>query len=205
MNFNRERLKKLTESGESEFSIYKISVLLGENYKDIKEHFENEGLILKNSDGSSKITDKGKSLNLREKYGKIIIPMEVFKVNFEDNKENREFREKLRGNYLCEDGHYVRSRAEQIIDNFLYNKKIVHAVEKKIPGENLFCDFYLPLNDIYIEYWGLSRDNGYDERKRAKKRKYKERGLRLLEIEDNEIVVITDVLSDRLYKLGALK
>ncbi|WP_226036714.1 hypothetical protein [Aquibacillus saliphilus] len=54
------------------------------------------------------------------------------------------------------DGHYVRSRAEMLIDNWLYMSEIVHAYERKLPiEEDVYTDFYLPVGKVYIEYWGL--------------------------------------------------
>lgn len=58
----------------------------------------------------------------------------------------------------CDDGRKVRSRAEALISNFLYNNKIRSVYEKTIyydeNGETktLHPDFYLPDYDLYIEY-----------------------------------------------------
>ena len=58
----------------------------------------------------------------------------------------------------CEDGRKVRSRAEALISNFLYNNKIRSVYEKTVyykeNGEDktLHPDFYLPDYEVYIEY-----------------------------------------------------
>ena len=39
-------------------------------------------------------------------------------------------------NYRCMDGHYVRSRAEVMIDNWLYGNGIADAYERKLPIES---------------------------------------------------------------------
>jgi hypothetical protein len=46
-----------------------------------------------------------------------------------------EFREKFVAKHRAADGHYVRSRAEMLIDNWLYMSEIVHAYERKLPVE----------------------------------------------------------------------
>jgi hypothetical protein len=50
----------------------------------------------------------------------------------------------------------VRSRAEVLIDNWLYMQGIVHAYERRLPiEEECYCDFYLP-KGVYIEFWAAS-------------------------------------------------
>lgn len=45
--------------------------------------------------------------------------------------------------YYCEDGHKVRSKAEQTICNWLFEHEICHAYEYPIP-EAKRCDFFVP-------------------------------------------------------------
>jgi len=55
------------------------------------------------------------------------------------------FREKFEAKHRTQDGHYVRSKAEMIIDNLLYQYGIVHAYERKLPiEEDVYSDFYIP-------------------------------------------------------------
>ena len=62
----------------------------------------------------------------------------------------QDFREKFPAKYRATDGHLVRSRAEMIIDNWLYMSGIVHAVERKLPiEEDVYCDFYLPSKQVH--------------------------------------------------------
>ena len=49
--------------------------------------------------------------------------------------DQKDFREKFPAKYRATDGHLVRSRAEMLIDNWLYMSGIVHAVERKLPIE----------------------------------------------------------------------
>lgn len=65
----------------------------------------------------------------------------------------------------------VRSRAEVLIDNWLYMQGIVHAYERRLPiEEECYCDFYLPGGKgVYIEFWGRESDPTYQERQAAKR------------------------------------
>ena len=105
--------------------------------------------------------------------------------------------------YKAEDGHYVKSRAELIIDDWLYRHGIRHAYEHRLPTEEeIFCDFYLPDYDIYIEYWGGEGDPDYDKRKAYKKEIYRKYGFRLIEIHADEILQIDDALKRKLAKFN---
>lgn len=64
-------------------------------------------------------------------------------------------RQRYPANYRTSDGHYVRSRAEVMIDDWLYNHHIAHAYERKLPvAEDSISDFYLPQGNVYIEILG---------------------------------------------------
>jgi hypothetical protein len=105
--------------------------------------------------------------------------------------------------YRTEDGHYVRSKAELIIDNWLYNKAIVHAYEKKLPTEeNLLSDFFIPQKNIYIEYWGYENEDKYLKRKKIKQKIYKKYDFNLIELNDSDIQNLDDVLPKLLLKFG---
>ncbi|TFG23093.1 MAG: hypothetical protein EU532_13785 [Promethearchaeota archaeon] len=87
--------------------------------------------------------------------------------------------------FKCTDGHIVRSKAELIIDNYLYNCNISHEYEKaiKVNGKTILYDWYLPEFEIYIEYWGFYGKN-YMKRKEEKIKLYKKGKLKLISIED---------------------
>ena len=69
--------------------------------------------------------------------------------SIEDTKELN-FRDKFKAEHRATDGHMVRSKAEMLIDNWLYMEGIVHAYERKLPiEEDVYCDFYLPAGKIY--------------------------------------------------------
>ena len=100
------------------------------------------------------------------------------------------------------DGHLVRSRAELIIDNMLYDYGLTHAYERELPiEETVKSDFYIPSKNggkaVYIEFWGINDNEKYLERKRIKQEIYKKYNLNLIEIEDKHI----DNLDGHLPKL----
>jgi hypothetical protein len=113
------------------------------------------------------------------------------------------FREKFEAKQRTADGHYVRSRAEMLIDNWLYMSEIVHAYERKLPiEEDVYCDFYLPVGKVYIEYWGIENDEKYSERKKVKLDIYEKYGFKLIELEDSDIQNLDDILPKKLLKFG---
>lgn len=85
------------------------------------------------------------------------------------------------------DGHWVRSRGELLIDNYLFGTRIAHAYEQEIylqDGKKMVPDFMAitPKENVYIEFWGMEGNPKYDKRREAKKKLYKENGLELVEI-----------------------
>ncbi len=112
-----------------------------------------------------------------------------------------DFRSKFPAEHRTVDGHMVRSRAEVMIDNWLYMAGIVHAYERRLPiEEDVYCDFYLPAGKVYIEYWGLEHEPTYAARKQAKQEIYRKYGLNLLELTDEHIRSLDDVLPRLLLK-----
>jgi len=97
----------------------------------------------------------------------------------------------------------VRSKAEMLIDNWLYMAEIVHAYERKLPiEEEVYCDFYIPKGKIYIEFWGLENDPKYAKRKETKRNIYKKYNFKLIELTDEEVFNLDDILPRMLLKFG---
>jgi len=129
---------------------------------------------------------------------------------FLDNEEEikKEFKEDLNekfpATFKAIDGHYVRSEAEQTIDNFLFRNGIIHAYEKRLPGDKCFyCDFYIPPGNkinqpIYIEYWGMENDEAYSETMKKKLEIYKREQLQLIEITKNNLNNLKGYLTEKL-------
>lgn len=121
------------------------------------------------------------------------------------------------GRYTCKDGHVVKSKAEIIIDNYLFEHMIPHAYEKALPIDanaehDLHPDFCLPNykgkgKDIFIEYWGYNENNiKYTESKNYKIKCYKERKVTIISLEDKDISDIEASLGRKLefYKEGVV-
>ncbi len=97
----------------------------------------------------------------------------------------------------------VRSRAEVIIDNALYDYKLAHAYERKLPiEEEVYSDFFIPSESVYIEYWGMEDDPKYAERKKVKIELYKKYDFKLIELSDDDILNLDDNLPKKLLKFG---
>ena len=55
---------------------------------------------------------------------------------------------------------WVKSYGELVIGNYLYSNNIPHAYESKYEFDNNYLpDFYLTGTNIYIEYFGVDKDN----------------------------------------------
>lgn len=89
--------------------------------------------------------------------------------------------ESYEGIYVCNDGHVVKSMAEQTIDNWLSREGIFHGYEVPLDiGEDkpLKPDFYLKNylgegKDVYLEYFGLKGTPKYDKTTAYKMEHYK--------------------------------
>lgn len=115
----------------------------------------------------------------------------------------QDFRSRFPAQMRAMDGHQVRSRAEIMICNWLYTQNIVHAYERRLPiDEEVYCDFYLPLKKVYIEYWGLEKDPKYAERMTRKIAIYAKYNLHLVELNDADIANLDDALPRKLLKYG---
>lgn len=113
------------------------------------------------------------------------------------------FRDRFPAQHRTTDGHWVRSKAELLIDNWLYMSGVVHAYERQLPiEEEAYCDFYLPDGKVYIEYWGLESDQRYAARKKAKLELYSRYRLNLVELTDEHVRNLDDSLPKLLLRHG---
>ena len=117
---------------------------------------------------------------------------EEVKVSEEVKQKDSHKEELLR----TSDGHYVKSDPEIIIDDILYENRIVHCYEKRVffssmnPDDPaLKCDWFIPVIDnlrgIYIEYWGMNTKE-YLQNKERKKKVYQEHNIPLIEVEKDD-------------------
>ncbi len=97
-------------------------------------------------------------------------------------------------NTLCSSGAFVRSDCEARIADKLYEHKICVAYEKVVPyddektGERklLHPDFYLPEENLYIEYNGLTGKE-YLRKKEYTEKIYKSKGLNILTMSHDDL------------------
>ena len=120
-----------------------------------------------------------------------------------ESSDYDDFRKKYPANYRCMDGHYVRSRAEVMIDNWLYTNGIAHAYERKLPIESdVYSDFYIKSGNVYIEFWGMESDAKYAKRKAKKQQEYAEHEFDLIELNNNDLNHLDDILPRKLLQYG---
>ncbi len=119
------------------------------------------------------------------------------------------FRERFSAKYRATDGHLTRSKAEALIDNWLYVLEIAHAYERKLPiDEEVYSSFYIPHGKVYIEYFGCETNDSYGYDKNCERRKqeklqiYQKYNLNLIELEDKDIENLDNVLPKLLLKFG---
>lgn len=146
---------------------------------------------------------------------------EYFEPNIEDyiylcskcnKKPNTNYmpRDKYKGTYRSEDGHLLKSKSELIIDNYLFQQKILHAYEKVIIDKNnpqidITCDFYLPDYNIYIEFWGIKDNTDYKSKRAFKEKIYISNNLNKIDIEQKHIELGIDYYLEKellKYKKG---
>ncbi|MFC2345974.1 hypothetical protein [Campylobacter sp.] len=192
-----------------------IGEKLSKTAKEINE-FLSEINFIKKCNSGWELTDLGKKNggiqnnykgNLSVYWKTEILNNKIFKNAVEPqevkDKDETDFRNKFKAEYRTNDGHYVRSRAEVIISNWLFGECIAHAYEKRVPiEEDVYCDFYIPKGKIYIEFWGYEDDEKYLARKQKKRELYKKYNLNLIEIDNSKINNIDDFLPRELLKFG---
>lgn len=129
-------------------------------------------------------------------------PIEIDIQNSNTTKSDNKYPDTL---LKTKDGHLVRSRAEMLIDNLLYDYGLTHAYERELTvAETVFSDFYIPSRNmgkaVYIEFWGISDNEKYLDRKKIKQEVYKRNSLNLIELDDSHIPNIDSYLRKALLK-----
>ena len=90
----------------------------------------------------------------------------VLYIQVKKCKEFTKLESEYESDFMCEDGHLVKSPYEKIIDNWLYQENIKHAYERKIDIDethDITPDFFIPeyegTKNIYVEFWGYGEEN----------------------------------------------
>lgn len=83
--------------------------------------------------------------------------------------------------YPCKDGHEARSLYEQRVDDWLHDHGLEHEVEPAYPWDRRYrADFRV--GDTYIEVWGVTDNEKYQDRKRMKIERCKAESIPLIQI-----------------------
>jgi len=183
--------KSKTDKAKDKKSYRKDRNRLTTIYREVLKKAWEDGII--SNDEAELLNSLRANLDIsEEEHQRLEIPIKrevqsairtMKKIEETNNALENDFRKKFPPEYRTKDGHIVRSKAERSIDNWLYEKGIVHCYEKKLRGVNIYCDFYIPYKGgIYVEYWGMPEQKKYRKRMIEKRKFYKKRGLSLIEI-----------------------
>jgi hypothetical protein len=120
------------------------------------------------------------------------------------NELEEDYRKRHPTEYMCDDGHRVRSLSEQAIDNWLYKHGIYHAYEPIVPiPEQLIPDFMvntLSGECVYIEFWGMIDDPVYKNRMNKKVQIYSNRHFPLIELRPGDLKSLDYIFPKKLMQ-----
>jgi hypothetical protein len=118
-------------------------------------------------------------------------------LNFSSSKaDNRDI-------YRAMDGHLLDCTQDLLIDNWLYLMGVTHAYQRSLPEAQLgYCDFYLPMAQVYLECWHASESAARLTQKLARLEFYKANNLSHIEISADDFSKLDAVLPKRLLKFG---
>jgi len=119
------------------------------------------------------------------------------------DKSLSSFRQKFEAKHRTLDGHYVRSKGELLIDNWLYLAGVVHAYERQLPiAQDVTSDFYLPSGKVYLQFWGSDTGEMSESEQEKIRAVYKQHNFNLIEVEASEVDRLDEVLPKRLRQFG---
>ncbi|MEE3877645.1 glycerol kinase [Vibrio sp. YYF0003] len=119
------------------------------------------------------------------------------------DKSFSSFRQKFEAKHRTLDGHYVRSKGELLIDNWLYLAGVVHAYERQLPIEqDVTSDFYLPTGKVYLQFWGSDHGEISQDNRETIRSVYEQHQFNLIEVDASELERLDEVLPQRLRQFG---
>ncbi|HHX8524583.1 TPA: glycerol kinase [Vibrio diabolicus] len=119
------------------------------------------------------------------------------------DKSYSSFRQKFEAKHRTLDGHYVRSKGELLIDNWLYLAGVVHAYERQLPiDQDVTSDFYLPGGKVYLQFWGSDTGEMAEADRESIRTVYEQHHFNLIEVEPSELDKLDEVLPKRLRQFG---
>lgn len=103
----------------------------------------------------------------------------------------------------CIDGHSVDSLPLAIICQWLYLSGIAHSVHRRLPlPADHWADFYLPVAQTYIEYWGEEHEQGQLAEKLSRQKLYEENDLHVIDLQASDMERLDTVLLRELLRIG---
>ena len=118
-------------------------------------------------------------------------------------------RKRYPADFRCDNGIYVRSLSELFIADWLYANRIVFEYEREVNfqtcHQSAHCDFYLPDYDVYIEFWGMDRDEQYIAYKQWKEPLYEANGYNLISLNFQDLKMFRDTFSKKMKPFGIIK
>ncbi len=86
----------------------------------------------------------------------------------------------------CKDGHVVRSNLERLVDDWLYGHEIAHAYEPELTFNPLMTGDFLA-RGVYIEVWGMEKNQRYNQRKQEKLAQYAAAGASVISLLPDQV------------------
>ena len=113
---------------------------------------------------------------------------------------------------LSEDAVVTRRRKEDKWKITDYREGETYSIEKerrklkiyKKARRPMWCDWYIPDYDIYVEYWGMMEDARYQRTREEKEREYERLQLKLLSIEREDLDNLEEKLREKFRELGVV-
>ena len=107
--------------------------------------------------------------------------------------------------YRSCDGHFVRSKGELLISDWLFHNNYAYKYEPLLPiredDDKWFLpDFFIPLLDTYIEFWGMGDDPKYTESRTKKEEYYQSHNIEYISIEPNDLRDLDSILCRKLCR-----
>lgn len=108
------------------------------------------------------------------------------------------------GQLRTKDGHWVRSKSERDIANFLFDNRIAYQYERPVTigGVEIRPDFYLPdvAGGLYLEHFGLLDDERYRRLAESKLRLFRDAKLSVIVTDEKDALDMDAALRRKLGK-----
>lgn len=103
----------------------------------------------------------------------------------------------------CVDGHRHDNAGTLRICHWLYLAGVAHATARQLPGrEDLRADFYLPGNQVYIEYWPAGEGSANLAARMERAAFYREKKLNYVELHSEDLSQLDEFLPRQLDKFS---